>query len=73
MPEMISRFTALPAYGIGARARTIRTGALDRNSTLALSLSTVVPLLGFALAMKANSLAMVSMIPNWFRHAVLPG
>jgi len=57
----------------GARARTIRAGASDRNSTLALSLSAVVPLLGFALAMKATSPAMVSMIPNWFRYAVLPG
>lgn len=57
----------------GARARTMRAGASDRNSTLALSLSGVVPLLGFALAMKANSPAMVSMIPNWFRYAVLPG
>lgn len=90
MAEIISRFTVLPSYGIGAllvillfaiqsevrfgaRARTIRAGASDRNSTLALSLSTVVPLLGFALAMKANSPAMLSMIPNWFRHAVLPG
>lgn len=57
----------------GARARTIRTGASDRNSTLTLSLSQMVPLLGFALAMKANSPAAVSMIPDWFRHAVLPG
>ena len=57
----------------GARARTMRAGASDRNSTLALSLSGVVPLLGFALAMKANSSAMVPMIPNWFRNAVLPG
>jgi protein-S-isoprenylcysteine O-methyltransferase Ste14 len=57
----------------GARARTIRTGASDRNSTLTLSLSTMVPLLGFALAMKVNSPAAVSMMPDWFRHAVLPG
>jgi protein-S-isoprenylcysteine O-methyltransferase len=90
MPEIISRFTVLPAYGIGAlavillfaiqseirfgaRARAIRAGASDRNSTLALSLSGVVPVLGFALAMKASSPAMVSVIPSWFRYAVLPG
>lgn len=57
----------------GARARALRAGASDRNSTLALSLSALVPMLGFALAMKANSSAMSSVIPNWFRHAVLPG
>ena len=90
MSEIISRFTVLPGYGIGAlvvillfavqseirfgaRARTIRAGASDRNSTLVLSLSGVVPLLGFALAMKANSPVMSSVIPNWFRYAVLPG
>jgi protein-S-isoprenylcysteine O-methyltransferase Ste14 len=57
----------------GARARTIRAGASDRNSTLTLSLAAMVPVLGFALAMKANSPSVVSMIPNWFRNAVLPG
>lgn len=90
MSEMISRFTALPAYGIGAvivlllyaiqseirfgsRARTIRAGASDRKSTLAVSLATAVPLLGFVLAMKANSSSMSSVVPDWFRHAALPG
>ena len=57
----------------GSRARAIRAGASDRNSTLILSLSAAVPVLGFALAMKANSPAMVPAIPGWFRHAVLPG
>jgi hypothetical protein len=72
MAEMISRFTALPAYGLGglfvlllyavqseirfgARARAHRTGASDRKSTLALSVSAAVPILGFTLAMKASS------------------
>ncbi|HEX3603743.1 MAG TPA: hypothetical protein VHU43_06595, partial [Steroidobacteraceae bacterium] len=90
MPEVMSRLTSLPGYGIGAlvvvllfavqseirfgaRARTLRAGAMDRNSTLALSISTAVPLLGFALAMKADSPAMSSFLPHWFRHAVPPG
>lgn len=90
MSEMISRFTALPAYGMGAlvvlllyaiqseirfgsRARTMRAGASDRKSTLVVSLSAAVPVLGFALAMKANSSAMSSILPNWFRDSVLPG
>ena len=72
MSELISRFAAFPAYGLGglvilllyalqselrfgARARTIRTGALDRKSTVAVSISAAVPVLGFALAMKAGS------------------
>jgi protein-S-isoprenylcysteine O-methyltransferase Ste14 len=44
LSEIISRFAVLPSYGIVARARTIRAGASDHNSTLALSLSGVVPL-----------------------------
>ncbi len=90
MSELISRFTALPAYGIGAavvlllyaiqseirfgaRARTMRSGASDRKSTLVVSLSAAVSVLGFALAMKANSSAISSFLPAWFRNAVLPG
>ncbi|MDP9099273.1 MAG: isoprenylcysteine carboxylmethyltransferase family protein [Verrucomicrobiota bacterium] len=90
MSELISRFTALPAYGIGAavvlllyaiqseirfgaRARTMRSGASDRKSTLVVSISAAVSVLGFALAMKANSSAISSFLPAWFRNAVLPG
>jgi len=36
----------------GAEARSSRAGATDRHSSLLLSLATVVPILGFALAMK---------------------
>ena len=90
MSELISRFTALPAYGKGAlvvlllyaiqseirfgsRARTMRSGALDRKSTLLVSISAAVPVLGFALAVKANSSSTSSFLPAWFRGAVLPG
>jgi protein-S-isoprenylcysteine O-methyltransferase Ste14 len=90
MSEILSRFTALPAYGIGAlvvlllyaiqseirfgaRARTMRTGASDRKSTLAVSISAAIPVLGFALAMKANASSMSSFLPSWFRGAALPG
>jgi protein-S-isoprenylcysteine O-methyltransferase Ste14 len=57
----------------GKRARTIRTGAADRYSTLAVSISAAVPVLGFALAMKANTSWFRSVLPGWFRHAVIPG
>jgi len=57
----------------GARARTHRTGAADRRSTLIVSLSAAVPVLGFALAMKAGSPDRGAWLPHWFRDAVVPG
>jgi protein-S-isoprenylcysteine O-methyltransferase Ste14 len=90
MSELISRFAALPPYGLGAlvvlllyaiqsevrfgsRARTLRTGVSDRNSTLAVSISTAVSVLGFALAMKTNAADRSLWLPHWFRDAALPG
>src|ERR1041384_928572 len=57
----------------GSRARTMRSGALDRRSTLLVSISAAVSVLGFALAMKASSSGVSSFLPTWFRNAVLPG
>jgi protein-S-isoprenylcysteine O-methyltransferase Ste14 len=90
MSELISRFTSLPAYGIGGlvvlllyglqseirfgtRARTLRAGASDRWSTLAVSFAAAVAVLGFVCAMKANSLTIAAWLPHWFRRAVIPG
>jgi protein-S-isoprenylcysteine O-methyltransferase len=90
MSELISRFTSLPAYGIGglivlllyalqselrfgARARTHRAGASDRMSTWVLSTCAAVPVLGFALAVRASASGGAAWIPEWFRAAVLPG
>ncbi len=56
----------------GKRARTMRTGPADRKSTLAVSVCAAVPILGFVLAMKANS-SFATFLPEWFRGAVLPG
>ena len=56
----------------GSRARTRRTEASDRGSTVALSLSAVVPVLGFVAAMKSG-LADLGWLPRWFRAAILPG
>jgi protein-S-isoprenylcysteine O-methyltransferase Ste14 len=89
MSEVLSRFAALPSYGLGglfvlllyaiqseirfgSRARTHRTGASDRNSTLVVSLSAAVPVLGFALAMRAQAPGGSSWLPHWFRSAVVP-
>ncbi len=57
----------------GARARTIRAGPADHGSTLAVSLSAAVPVLGFVLAMKAGSPGVAALLPRWFRGAALPG
>ena len=90
MSELISRFTALPAYGIGAlivlllyglqseirfgsRARKVRAGESDRKSTLLVAASSAVPVLGFVLAMKAGSPAGSMLLPQWLRHALIPG
>jgi protein-S-isoprenylcysteine O-methyltransferase Ste14 len=90
MSDLISRFSALPGYGIGgifvlllyaieseirfgSRARTMRTGTGDRRSTFAVSLSSAVPLLGFALALKSQSPTPVAWLPSWFRAATMPG
>lgn len=88
--ELLSRFAALPSYGLGglavlllyaiqseirfgSRARTHRTGVSDRNSTWVVSISAAVPVLGFALAMKASSPGGSSWVPHWFSAAALPG
>jgi protein-S-isoprenylcysteine O-methyltransferase Ste14 len=52
----------------GKRARSIRTEASDRNSTLIVSLSAIIPVFGFCLATKSTS-----SLPAWFRTAVTPG
>lgn len=57
----------------GARARTMRTGASDRQSTWVVSIAAAVPVLGFVLAMKAGSPSLASWLPRWFREAVVPG
>jgi len=53
----------------GARARSHAATASDRGSTIALSAAALVPVLGFALAIKVGRIAW---IPRWFATAVLP-
>jgi protein-S-isoprenylcysteine O-methyltransferase Ste14 len=73
----LAAFIVLLLYGIqaevrfGARARAMRSGPADRNSTAALSLAAAVPVVGFVLAMKSNSPDFN--LPAWFRGAVIPG
>jgi protein-S-isoprenylcysteine O-methyltransferase Ste14 len=78
-PYGVAALVVLLLYAIqseirfGARARTLRTGASDRKSTLAVSVSAAISILGFALAMKVNSPSFSPWLPDWFRRATLPG
>lgn len=68
----LAALVVLLAYAIqtevrfGRKARTMRTGAADRNSTWLLSICAAVPVLGFVFAIKPSS-------PQWYRAAVSPG
>jgi protein-S-isoprenylcysteine O-methyltransferase Ste14 len=55
----------------GPKARTMSTGPADRGSTLAVSLSAAVPVLGFALAIKTRESPGHALLPSWF--GILPG
>lgn len=57
----------------GSRARRMRGGESDRRSTLFVSVSAAVPVIGFVLAMKSDSAAISGLLPEWFRRAVMPG
>jgi len=54
----------------GRKARRMSTGPADRGSTLAISFSSVIPVLGFVLAMKAPEFSR-ALLPSWFR--MMPG
>jgi len=55
----------------GRKARTISPGSADRGSTLAVSLSSAIPVLGFVLAMKARSSPERALLPSWL--GAIPG
>lgn len=58
----------------GARARKTTPSASDRGSTLAVSLSSAVPVLGFVLAMKGRMPALMARFPDWLGgFGALPG
>ncbi len=58
----------------GQRARTHFAGPSDRGSTVAVSLAAVVPVIGFVLALKAQTAAYHARLPAWLgRAGALPG
>src|SRR3569832_1421024 len=69
---MVLAYALQSEVRFGARARSSRMGPHDKRSTLGLSFATLVPVLGFALALKANSAA-YAWLPPWFKNAALPG
>lgn len=57
----------------GSKARSHRAGSADRMSSVVVSAGSAVSILGFALAIKAKSPGLASMLPQWFGEAMLPG
>ena len=75
----IGALLVLLAYAVqseirfGRRARTMRAAPADRSSTVAVSIAAAIPVLGFVLAMKANTAGIGSLVPRWFLRPALPG
>ena len=75
----IAGLIILVLYGVqaeirfGNRARAMRAGAADRNSSRLLYVASAIPVLAFVLAMKVNAASWRPFLPDWFRAAVLPG
>jgi protein-S-isoprenylcysteine O-methyltransferase Ste14 len=58
----------------GKKARGMFAGPLDRGTTFAVSLSSAVPVMGLALALKAQTASYQSRLPVWLgRAGALPG
>ncbi len=58
----------------GARARTHSAGAADRGSTIAVSLSSIVPIFGFVAAMLRSRPGYAGPLPGWLGAAgAFPG
>lgn len=55
----------------GQKARKISPGSADRGSTLAVSVSSAIPVLGFVLAMKARTSTGRILLPSWL--GAIPG
>ena len=56
-------YTIQSEIRFGRKARTMFAGASDRGSTLAVSLSSIVPVVGFVLAMQAQANGFLLQIP----------
>ena len=67
----LAALAVLLVYGLqselrfGRRARTMFAGPSDRGSTLVLSASALVPMLGFVMVMKAPTSSLLGWVPAW--------
>jgi len=58
----------------GAKARTMAAGPADRWSTIAVSLASAVPVIGFILAMRGGKSTLLRALPLWLRDpGTMPG
>jgi protein-S-isoprenylcysteine O-methyltransferase Ste14 len=58
----------------GAKARTMTAGPADRWSTIAVSLASAVPVIGFILAMRGSRFTLLRTLPLWLRDpSTMPG
>jgi protein-S-isoprenylcysteine O-methyltransferase Ste14 len=79
-PYALAALVVLLLYAVqsevrfGRRARTIFAGPSDRGSTLAVSVSAIVPVFGFVLVMKAQTSSLLGRLPAWLRTSdSMPG
>ena len=58
----------------GKKARAMAAGPADRWSTIAVSLASGVPVIGFVLAMRGDKAAFLRALPHWLRSSsTIPG
>jgi protein-S-isoprenylcysteine O-methyltransferase Ste14 len=58
----------------GAKARTMNAGPADRWSTIAVSLASGIPVIGFIFAMRGEKSAVLRTLPLWLRDpSTMPG
>jgi protein-S-isoprenylcysteine O-methyltransferase Ste14 len=51
----------------GAKARTMKAGPADRWSTIAVSIASAVPVIGFVIAMRGSASSFLRGLPLWLR------
>ena len=67
-------YTIQAEIRFGAKARTTAAGASDRGSTIAVSLASMIPVVGFVLTLEARAPALMAGFPVWLRGpGAMPG
>jgi protein-S-isoprenylcysteine O-methyltransferase Ste14 len=79
-PHGLAAVVVLLLYAIeseirfGKTARTMAAGPADRWSTIAVSVASGVPVIGFVLAMRGDKSAFLRALPHWLRNSnTMPG